>query len=93
MNTFLHFVAVAGFLIMVWYLRLYLLETVNYKEARRAEIKRRLQVEVKQEEALKTALSGSVDDSERLKLVTKFADERHKRAIHYTIEDMFERHQ
>lgn len=91
MNTFLALLAVAGFLVIVWYVRGYLRETSEYKYARRQEIKRRLQVEHKQEEALKSLLMGPADDQEKRDLIAKFADERHKRTVNYVIEDVYER--
>jgi hypothetical protein len=93
MNTFLHLVTVAGFLVIVWYLRLYLKSIFEYKDARRAEIKRRLQVEHKQEVALKQLLAQPMDDAEKFKIVSKFAEERHERAVKYVIQDMFEHNQ
>lgn len=92
MNIFLHIVTVAILGFVGWTLRAYLRETIEYKAARRTEIKRRLQVENKQEQALTTALAAEIDDNEKVKLVTKYADERHKRAMNYTIEDLYERY-
>lgn len=90
MNTFLHLVTVAGFLVIVWYLRLWFRENSEYKSARRAEIKRRLQVEHKQEQALKQLLAQPLEDAEKFQIVQRFANERHERAVKYVIQDLFE---
>lgn len=92
MHTLIDLLAVAAFVALAWTLRSYLRESIDYKAARRAEIKRRLQVENKQEQALSTALAAEIDDNEKAKLVTKYADERHKRAINYILEDVYERY-
>jgi len=93
MNTALHLITVAGFLVIVWYVRLWFKATLEYKDARRAEIKRRLQVEHKQEQALKQLLAQPMEDAEKFKIVQKFANERHERAVKYVIQDMFEHNQ
>jgi hypothetical protein len=90
MRTFLLILTTIGFLVLVWYLRLYLKETISYKAARRAEIKRRLQVEHKQELALKALLDQPLEDNERFKLEVRAMRERHQRAIYYVIQDSYE---
>jgi hypothetical protein len=91
-NILLDLIIVAGWVILVWYFRSFVVETTEYKHARRTEIKRRLQVEHKQEEALKHQLSQPLDDNDKLKLEIRAAHERHQRAVHYVIEDVFERY-
>lgn len=92
MNTILHLITVAGFLVMVWYVRLFLRETISYKEVRSQEMKRRLQVEAKNELDVKAQLENA-DDDEALKIRIKAMDQRHQRSVGYIIQDMFDRQQ
>jgi hypothetical protein len=93
MNLLLPLLATAFLGVIAYYFRQYVHSTIKYKNARASEIKRRLQVEHKQEQALNERLKQPMDDNDRFKLLTKFAHERHQRAIHYVIEDMFEKYQ
>jgi hypothetical protein len=93
MSDFFIFILIILIGIFVYYFRRFVISTVAYKEARSAEIKRRLQVEHQNEKALKQRLSQPIDDFEKLKIEVRAANERHQRAIHYVIEDMFERYQ
>jgi F0F1-type ATP synthase membrane subunit b/b' len=93
MNTFLFFtlIVILGYTSFVF--TNYLKQNIKYKEARSAEIKRRLQVEHKQEQNLEQLLKSPMDDREKAKLVAKFARERHQRQIYYVIQDSLERWQ
>jgi F0F1-type ATP synthase membrane subunit b/b' len=93
MSNFLFLALILIFGVLVYYIRKFLNTTIRYKEARAAEIKRRLQVEHKNEQALKQILTQPLDDMEKLKIEVRAAHERHQRAVHYVIEDMFEKWQ
>jgi hypothetical protein len=93
MGNFLFFIWILLFGYFTWHVTNYIRSNIDYKLARTKEIKRRLQVEHKQEQVLNERLKQPMDDNERLKVITKFGHERHQRAIHYVIEDMFERYQ
>lgn len=75
----------------VYYFRMWLLENLDYREARRAEIKTRIQTESRQEQAF-NRLAEQADDQAIVELELKFANERHQRAMAYTLQDVFERH-
>lgn len=93
MNTLLFFLLVLILGIFAYTLRKYLNTTIAYKEAKAAAIKRRLQVEHKNEQVLKQTLAQPMDDNEKFKIEIRAAHERHQRAIHYVIEDVFEKWQ
>lgn len=93
MSNFLFALLLLIFGYLVYYIRKFLSVTIRYKEARSAEVKRRLQVEHKNEQTLKQILTQPLDDMEKLKIEVRAAHERHQRAIHYVIEDVFERWQ
>jgi hypothetical protein len=93
MGNFLFALLLLIFGYLVYHIRKFLNVTIRYKEARAAEVKRRLQVEHKNEQTLKQILTQPLDDMEKLKIEVRAAHERHQRAIHYVIEDVFERWQ
>lgn len=93
MSDFLLLLLVLILAVLVYCLRKFLNTTIKYREARSHEIKRRLQVEHQNELALKQSLARPMDDIEKLKIEVRAAHERHQRAIHYVIEDLFEKWQ
>lgn len=84
---------VVGFLAIVWYVRLYIRGTLDYKEVRTQEMRRRLQAEAKQEINAKELLGREADDDARNKLIIRIMNERHQRQISYVIQDLFEKYQ
>lgn len=93
MTTFLFFIFVLVVAYVGWMYTTHMRSDIDYKTARASEIKRRLQVEHKQEQNLEQLLKSPMDDREKAKLVAKFARERHQRQIHYVIQDSLERWQ
>jgi hypothetical protein len=93
MGNFLFFIWILLFGYFTWHITSYIKANSDYKVARGKEIKRRLQVEHKQEQVLNDKLKEPMDDKERVWVITKAGHERHQRTIHYVIEDMFERYQ
>jgi cell division protein FtsB len=91
MNTLIALAFLGLFAYLVWNLRKLLYENISYKSARAQEIKRRLQVEYRNDQAMNERLKQPMEDNERMRLITKYAHERHQRAVHYVIADMFER--
>jgi hypothetical protein len=93
MNTFLFFIFILMIAYPLFMWTRYMRTNAEYREARAAEIKRRLQVEHKQEQNLEQLLKSPMDDREKAKLVAKFARERHQRQMYYVIQDSLERWQ
>jgi hypothetical protein len=93
MSTFLFFIFILVLAYTSFVFTSYLKQNIKYKEARSAEIKRRLQVEHKNEVALNEKLKQPMDDKDRIWVITKAAHDRHQRAVHYVIEDIFEKYQ
>jgi hypothetical protein len=90
LNTLISLLFLVVNAVLVWYLRQFLLISIRYKEARAAEIKRRLQVEHKNELVIKQLIERNPDDTEKLKIQVKAMNDRHQRQIDYVIQDMFE---
>jgi hypothetical protein len=91
MNTIIALAFLGLFAYLVWNLRSLFYENISYKSARAQEIKRRLQVEYRNDQAMNERLKQPMEDNERMRLITKYAHERHQRAVHYVIADMFEK--
>jgi hypothetical protein len=91
MNTllFIVFLVILGYTSQAF--TSYLRQNSIYKKARVNEIRRRLQVEHKQEKALEELLKDPMDDKTRQKITATFATERHQRQIYYLIQDTLER--
>lgn len=92
MNILIPFLFLAVFGYVAWDIHVYSRESINYREARKAEIKRRLQVEAKADNYWKERISTTDDIKQRLLFEAQATRERHERAIKYVLADIFERY-
>jgi len=92
MSVIIPLLFLALFSYMAWILRQYIQQTYQYRDARRTEIKRRLQVEAKADAYWKEQIAGAEDTKQRLLFELQANRERHERTVKYVLADIYERY-